>query len=126
MEFRDSFSVREINRTAFGTQTVRLVCYRGNLSNPEWVDQDQCTFLESLPRVLVLIWTIVVSFSTHFFIHVDLSEAARDLVPKRQASGQVYYQLDYDVIIFFGLTELQAHLCWKTRVSCGSLRPAVC
>ena len=43
--------------------------------------------------------------------------AVKDLVLKRKASGQVYYLLDYDVIVLFGLTELQAHLAWKSKVS---------
>ena len=50
-------------------------------------------------------------------IRVDLSKAAKDLVPS-EAAGQVYYRLDYDVIVLFGLTEIQAQLCWKTKVRC--------
>ena len=50
-------------------------------------------------------------------IRVDLSKAAKGLVPN-EAAGQVYYKLDYDVIVLFGLTELQAQLCWKTKVRC--------
>ena len=49
MEFRDSFSLTESNRADFGEQIVPFVCYRGNLSKPEWVDQDACeslTFLD--------------------------------------------------------------------------------
>lgn len=46
--------------------------------------------------------------------------AVKDLV-KKSARGQVYYQLDYDVIVLFGLTELEAYLCWMTRVISESL-----
>lgn len=48
---------------------------------------------------------------------MDLSEPAKDLVPKKVA-GQLCYQLDYDVIVFFGQTEFKAELGWKTKVSC--------
>lgn len=58
-------------------------------------------------------------------IRADLSKAVEDLAPKK-ASGRVYYQLDYDVIVFFGFTELQAQLGWKARVSCESMAVAVC
>ena len=82
--------------------------------------------LHALSRIVVLIQTIVAYFSTLCMIHVNLSEAAKDLVPQREASGQLYYRLDYEVIVFFGPTELRAELGWKTRVSCGSLRNVVC
>ncbi|KAF8549070.1 hypothetical protein OG21DRAFT_1515573 [Imleria badia] len=96
MEFRESFSLTERNTGDFGLQTVRLVCYRGSLSDPKWVDQDQS------------------AFSPFCTIRVDLSEAANDLVLKKTA-GRAYYQLDYDVIMLFGLTELQAYLGWKSK-----------
>jgi len=54
MEFRESFSLTESDPADFGMQTVRFVCYRGSLSKPEWVDQDECKFLGFLPRVFVL------------------------------------------------------------------------
>ena len=58
------------------------------------------------------------SFFPFCTIHADLSKVVKDLVLKTDSSG-VYYQLDYDVIILFGFTELRAELGWKTRVSCG-------
>jgi hypothetical protein len=117
MEFRDSFSLTERNPTDFGVQTIRLECYRGSLSDPKWVDQDRCQFLPFFPRVLALTWIVAASFSTLCTIRADLSEAVEDLVKKKRASGQVYYQLDYDVIVLFGLTELKAYLSWKSQVS---------
>ena len=56
---------------------------------------------------------------------MDLSAAAKDVI-LRKTRGQFYYELDYDVIILFGLTEIQAYLEWKTRVSCGSTSLAFC
>ncbi|KAN0094954.1 hypothetical protein V8E55_003241 [Tylopilus felleus] len=107
MEFRESFSLTESNPASFGEQVVRLMCYRGVLSKPEWTDQDPS------------------SFYPFCSIRVDLSQPAKNLVSRKNASGQVYYQLDYDVIVFFGLTELQAQLSWKTKVSC-ELTPSFC
>ena len=52
-------------------------------------------------------------FST---IRVDLSKIVEDLVMKK-ASDQVYHQLDFDIVVFFGFTETQAQRRWKTGVS---------
>ncbi|KAG9313675.1 hypothetical protein JVU11DRAFT_6020 [Chiua virens] len=113
MEFRESFSLTENNPKDFGMQTVRFVCYRGNLSDPKWVDQDRC---ESCLQhsFFLLTSNIVASFSIEFTIRADLSKATKDLVMMK-SSGKVYYQLDYHVTIFFGFTELQAELGWKTK-----------
>ena len=47
MEFMESFSLTECDPNDFGIQTVRLVCYRGSLSDPRWLDQDECEFFPS-------------------------------------------------------------------------------
>lgn len=49
----------------------------------------------------------------------------RDLVLKKDSTGEVHYQLDYDVILLFGLTELQAHLAWKSKVSHDAIQQSV-
>ena len=43
----ESFSLTECDPNDFGIQTVRLVCYRGSLSDPKWLDQDECEFFPS-------------------------------------------------------------------------------
>ncbi|KAF8545913.1 hypothetical protein OG21DRAFT_1502123 [Imleria badia] len=96
MEISVSFSLTERNSADFGMQIVRLVCYRGNLSDPKWVDQDQT------------------SFSALCTVRADLNEAVKDAAMKK-AAGQVYYQLDYNVVVLFGLTELQAFLGWMSK-----------
>ena len=60
---------------------------------------------------------MAVYFSMLCIVHVDLSEPANGLMPKRKPWGYVYYQLDYDVIVRSGLTELTAELSWKTKVT---------
>ena len=54
MEFRESFSLTECDPKDFGIQIIRLLCYRGKLSDPQWVDQDECEFFPPLPRVFNL------------------------------------------------------------------------
>lgn len=53
---------------------------------------------------------------------MDSSVAVKDVI-LRKHRGQFYYELDYNVIIFFGLTELKAYLEWKTRVGYRSTSP---
>ena len=74
------------------------------------------SFLHLSLTFLALTSSYLGSFSAHCSIRVDLSVAMKDVV-LRKSRGQFYYELDYDVIIFFGLAELQAYLGWKTRVS---------
>ena len=42
--------------------------------------------------------------------------ATKDLVQKENASGEIYYELKYDLIVYFGLTEIKAELGWRTKV----------
>ena len=61
-------------------------------------------------------WKNAASFSTIFEIHADLSTATKDLVRKKSASGEIYYKLRFDAIVYFGLTEIKAELAWQTKV----------
>ena len=89
-----------------------------------WIKIDASSF-HSLPRIFALTWVIAASFFPLCIIHADLSEAAKDLVLRKAKSGQVYNQLDYDVILLFGLTELKAYLGWKSKVSNDAIPFAV-
>ena len=48
VELRESFSLTERNPKHFSVQTIRLASYPGKLSNPKWVDEDQCEFSPTL------------------------------------------------------------------------------
>jgi hypothetical protein len=49
-------------------------------------------------------------------IEMDLSHLP--LPPLSKPSGEgIYYRIDYEVILLFGLTELQAMVAWKENVS---------
>jgi hypothetical protein len=57
------------------------------------------------------------SFSTLCRIRADLSELSRTLRPKKSPVDQSnYYQIEFDVIILFGHTELKAQISWKEKV----------
>jgi hypothetical protein len=58
-------------------------------------------------------------YSTLCIVEADLSKLARSLLPKRRpGNGQYYYELNFDIVLSFGLTELTAQMCWIENVSC--------
>ncbi|KAG5636036.1 hypothetical protein H0H81_009309 [Sphagnurus paluster] len=52
-------------------------------------------------------------FTTLCTIEADTKIASFDLKPKLNAKQQEYFQLDFDIILSFGLTELKAQIAWK-------------
>jgi hypothetical protein len=56
-------------------------------------------------------------------IEVDLSHLPLSPQSKRSGAGTIYC-IDYDIVLLFGLTELQAMLAWKENV--GPLSPLYC
>ena len=56
-------------------------------------------------------------------IEVDLSHLPLPPRPKYSGAGTIYY-IEYDVVLLFGLTELQAMLAWKENV--GPFLPLYC
>ncbi|EDR07872.1 uncharacterized protein LACBIDRAFT_294479 [Laccaria bicolor S238N-H82] len=61
-----------------------ILCYRGELPDPEWLDVD-----------------------------ADVSRMKQPPLPRVDGTGGKYYRVDYDVILLFGLTELQAQVAWE-------------
>ncbi|KAF9025402.1 hypothetical protein BDZ89DRAFT_1068282 [Hymenopellis radicata] len=55
-------------------------------------------------------------FSTLCTICADTSAMASDLKPSTAPSGQKYYELAFDVVLLFGLTELKAQIRWMEKV----------
>lgn len=49
-------------------------------------------------------------------ITANTQQIAKTLKPQYGLDGRTFYKLDYDVVLLFGLTELQAHVSWKYRV----------
>ncbi|OJA12685.1 hypothetical protein AZE42_10334 [Rhizopogon vesiculosus] len=97
-EFRKSFHFTQKSRQT-ANHSVNIICYKGNLQEPKWLDVEQS------------------SFSTLCTIHPDLSELLQSAHPKQSALDQSdYYVLDIEVIFLFGQTELKAQVGWKYKV----------
>jgi len=96
-EFRKSFYFTQKSRQT-ANHSVNIMCYKGNLQEPKWLDIERS------------------SFSTLCSIHADLSELSRTLSPKKSALDQSdYYAIDFEVIMLFGQTELKALISWKHK-----------
>jgi hypothetical protein len=97
-EFRKSFHTTRTSRGACKSHSTDIMCYKGTLQEPQWLDVERS------------------SFSTLCRIRADLSELSRTLCPKKSPIDQSnYYQIEFDVIILFGHTELKAQISWKEK-----------
>ncbi|KAJ8595459.1 hypothetical protein M405DRAFT_759150 [Rhizopogon salebrosus TDB-379] len=93
-EFREPF--RFIQKSRHDTNTVNIMCYKGDLQEPKWLDVEPS------------------SFSTLCTIHPDFSELSRTLTPQKSAmDSSEYYEVNFEVVILFGQTELKAQVSWE-------------
>lgn len=76
-------NLNEINDT--------VICYRGNLKEPHWMDVD------------------AKMFSTLCTVHADTSHVLKET---RNGPGGLYYELVFKIVLLCGLTELKAQIRW--------------
>ncbi|KAF5321822.1 hypothetical protein D9619_002184 [Psilocybe cf. subviscida] len=93
-EFRSSYSRKSESTINLKVATSSIWCYRGNEPNPKWkdVDTDRYTHLCTL--------------------NIDLSHLPLSPITNLN-STRVYYDLEFDIVLQFGLTELKAQLAWE-------------
>ncbi|OAX34711.1 hypothetical protein K503DRAFT_803366 [Rhizopogon vinicolor AM-OR11-026] len=97
-EFRSPFSFLRKSRFECNSHSVQIICYKGDLQKPKWLDIEPS------------------SFSTLCTVHADLSELCRKLRPRKSAKDQSnYYLVRFEVVILFGQTELKAQISWKHK-----------
>jgi hypothetical protein len=94
-EFSKNFITEVVDRSACDMITTEIVCYRGDSSDPRWTDSE--------PGM----------FSTLCNVHADTSKVARTISPRRGYAGLQFFRQEFSIVLMFGLTELQAQLCWK-------------
>ncbi|PPQ88112.1 LOW QUALITY PROTEIN: hypothetical protein CVT25_014697, partial [Psilocybe cyanescens] len=93
-EYRDSYCRQSEDTSKLQSVTSKIRCYRGTKSNPRWVDEDPDIYST---LCLVTADTPKLPMRTYF----------------RGNSESVYYQVLYDIILSFGLTELKAQIVLK-------------
>ncbi|KAK0448968.1 uncharacterized protein EV420DRAFT_1750858 [Desarmillaria tabescens] len=92
-EFRRTYHMYSETLEDLTSISDDIICYRGSKIDPRWMDTDEvlCT------------------------ITADTQQAAKTLKPQRGPDGRIFYRLDYDVVLLFGLTELQAYCVLEGR-----------
>ena len=80
---------------------------------PKWQDDDTS---ESSQSFIYLAEYFADNYTKLCTIEADLSRAPILTLPKVKGEGS-FYRVDYDVILLFGMTELQAQLAWMENVS---------
>ena len=81
---------------------------------PKWKDDDTS---ESSHNHLFSLIYFAVNYTKLCTIEADLSLAPILTLPKVTGEGS-YYSVDLEIVLLFGMTELQAQLAWKENVSC--------
>ncbi|EIW80580.1 hypothetical protein CONPUDRAFT_105634 [Coniophora puteana RWD-64-598 SS2] len=95
-EFSDSYRLTDESKDELCEIGVTLLAYRGPFKAPSWVDENES------------------DFSQLCTVFADTSDIAQDLEPKTR-NGHTFYKVSFDVIILFGLTELQAQIRWLEK-----------
>ena len=55
-------------------------------------------------------------YSTLCIVKGDTTEICKSLRPQLEAATS-FYEIDFEVVLALGLTELKAHICWEENVS---------
>ncbi|KZP20070.1 hypothetical protein FIBSPDRAFT_546789 [Athelia psychrophila] len=85
---------KELGGVSGNPVAIDIICYRGALEDVQWTDME--------PEM----------FSTLCTIKGDTTGMSNALKARRSPEGVLFYQLDFSVVLMFGLTELKAHLSW--------------
>lgn len=115
-EFRRTYHLYSKNLKDLATITDDIYYYRGTKKDPCWMDTEEGWSI-SLPHFyLVNPETEIAMYKVLCRVTANTREAAKTLELKRRPDGKTFYQLDYELVLIFGLTELQAYVSWKHKV----------
>ncbi|KAJ3784741.1 hypothetical protein GGU10DRAFT_270811 [Lentinula aff. detonsa] len=95
-EFRKSF--QRITRHRLQNISEDVLAYQGIDNNPSWIDVDSEMYF------------------TACTVTADVSKITMALSPLENPAGFMYHRLDFDIVLLFELTELQAQIAWKENV----------
>jgi hypothetical protein len=57
-------------------------------------------------------------YSTLCVVEADTTELCKSLDPIHLINSRTtFYQIDFEVVLVLGLTELKAYICWKENAS---------
>ncbi|THU90492.1 hypothetical protein K435DRAFT_781211 [Dendrothele bispora CBS 962.96] len=90
-EFSRSYYQESGSIDMFRSVIIDVMSYRGNLTNPEWIDTE--------PHMYTTLCTVV-------------ADASKAVKPNSRGKGSSYYTVDFKMILLLGLTEMKAQLSW--------------
>ncbi|GLB37868.1 putative ATP binding [Lyophyllum shimeji] len=96
-EFRRSYYETANSPAELSHVSTSILCYRGSLDRPQWRDVDSDKFAISC------------------YIRADTSSLVPTRITRFNAGSllpHVYYRIDFDIVLIFGLTELKAQIAW--------------
>jgi len=96
-EFRHPFIMECASRSELNSLEDTILAYRGDLLDPQWMDEEPARFTNMC--------TVV----------ANTSKLVHSLQPQVSPDGIVYYHLEYEVILLFGLSELKAQISWMHK-----------
>ncbi|KAJ2917954.1 hypothetical protein MD484_g2428, partial [Candolleomyces efflorescens] len=93
-EYRLTSTYRFASVTTLKNVRTDIWCYRGRNANPRWKDEDR------------------EMYSKLCQIFMDLSSLPYKTLPKVDSQAGVYYEIDYDYLLFYEGIELKAQMAW--------------
>ncbi|KAF8627755.1 hypothetical protein AX17_006121 [Amanita inopinata Kibby_2008] len=100
-EFRRSYWYTASSRNNLHHIKNEILCYRGHVQNPRWMDVDRASYFKLC------------------VVEADTTRLSHLLQPQHNVTGKkkkkkvnTFYELKYDIIMSFGLTELKAQIVW--------------
>jgi hypothetical protein len=114
-EFRQSYSWHSRSRVDKPSDILSLWCYRGNAVTPKWKDVDTSESYHLFSDLRLDELNFSDNYTKLCTIEADLSQAMV-LQPKTTGKKR-FYSVNFDIILFFGMTELKAQVAWTVNVS---------
>ncbi|KAF7362767.1 hypothetical protein MVEN_00626400 [Mycena venus] len=102
-EFRESYTRHNADPTGLDRFSTELYAYRGR-GDPQWLDVD--------PDLYQVVCTIQADTSRLTKYPNYRRGASASIVP-----NSMFYELKFDVVLSFGLTELKAQIAWMENAS---------
>lgn len=96
-EFRRTYFETAVSPAELSRVITSIQCYRGSLDRPQWRDVDSDMF------------------SISCYITANTSSLTPIQITRTTAGSlrpHVYYRIDFDIVLSFGLTELAAQVAW--------------
>ncbi|TEB37943.1 hypothetical protein FA13DRAFT_713513 [Coprinellus micaceus] len=92
-EFRCSFSRQAVERRSLNCLRVAILAYSGSQKSPVWIDSDPLNY----PTACT----------------VEVNTTSLPVQMTTSATGARYFEIGFEIILLFGLTELQAQIAYR-------------